>query len=120
MDLNHRPSTAQLSAELDGAAQRALDATVPRATRKEVERYSELPTYGTNISLTANGRMQVSSEGRQTGALPPGGAKTRPPPVDELAALSPDPSLPDSDSDLQNLRKHEVSLLYADLRLVDV
>ena len=43
MDIDHRPSTVELSAELDGAARRALDATVPFASRKEVERYSQLP-----------------------------------------------------------------------------
>ena len=42
MDLHHRPSTAELTAELDGTAQRALDARVPFASRKEVERYSQL------------------------------------------------------------------------------
>ena len=42
MDLHHRPSTAELTAELDGTARRALDARVPFASRKEVERYSQL------------------------------------------------------------------------------
>ena len=42
MDLQGRPSTAELSAELEGTARRARDARVPFASRKEVERYSQL------------------------------------------------------------------------------
>ena len=40
MDLHRRPSTAELSAELEGTERRA--ARVPFASRKEVERYSQL------------------------------------------------------------------------------
>ena len=42
MDLQGRPTTAELSAELEGTARRARDARVPFASRKEVERYSQL------------------------------------------------------------------------------
>ena len=42
MDLQGRPTTAELSAELEGTARRARDPRVPFASRKEVERYSQL------------------------------------------------------------------------------
>ena len=73
MDLDHRPSTAELTAELDGTARRALDARVPFASRKEVERYSQL------LPNLYDDRGPIEY------------------PTTRLTAPPPEPSLPDSD-----------------------
>ena len=73
MDLHHRPSTAELSAELDGTARRALDARVPFASRKEVERYSQL------LPALYDDRGPIEY------------------PTTRLTAPPPEPSLPDSE-----------------------
>ena len=73
MDLDHRPSTAELTAELDGTARRALDARVPFASRKEVERYSQL------LPNLYDDRGPIEY------------------PTTRITAPPPEPSLPDSD-----------------------